>query len=140
MQNWAGNKIFCKSWSWKWSFRLACKLYYLQFGFQKYRSCHSQMYFRLQHGCFLVKFPKFQRTPFSTEHFRWLLLEISHDPSLYCIWERWMASFRGTYWLSCACFILLGVFRFFLFLSFFLIFCCEFYFFLVLRKICQYLK
>ena len=29
---------------------------------------------RLQHSCFLVKFSKFLRTPFLTEHLRWLLL------------------------------------------------------------------
>ena len=33
--------------------------------------------------------------------------------------ERWMVSFRGTYWLSSIYFILLRVFRFFLFLSLF---------------------
>ena len=64
-------------------------------------------------------FAKFLRTPIFTEHIRWLLLEISHKLSLYCIWERWMVSFRGTYWLSSTYFILLRVFRFFLFLSFF---------------------
>ena len=62
------------------------------------------------------------RTPFFTEHMWWLLLEISHELSLYCIWEQWMVSFRGTYGPSSAYFILLRVFRFFLFLSFFLIF------------------
>ena len=30
---------------------------------------------RLQHRCFPVKFAKFLRTPFSTEHIRWLLLD-----------------------------------------------------------------
>ena len=30
---------------------------------------------RLQHGDFPVKFAKFLRTPFCTEHFRWLLLQ-----------------------------------------------------------------
>ena len=30
---------------------------------------------RLQHTCFPVKFAKLLRTPFFTEHFRWLLLE-----------------------------------------------------------------
>ena len=64
-------------------------------------------------------FAKFLRTPIFTEHIRWLLLEISHKLSLYCKWERWMVSFRGTYWLSSTYFILLRVFRFFLFLSFF---------------------
>ena len=30
---------------------------------------------RLQYRCFPVKFAKFLRTPFSTEHIRWLLLD-----------------------------------------------------------------
>ena len=30
------NKIFCKSWNWKWSFRLVYKLHYLHFRFHKY--------------------------------------------------------------------------------------------------------
>ena len=77
---------------------------------------------RLQHRFFPVKFAKFLRTPFLTEHVRWLLLEISHELSLYCIWEQWMVSFRGTYWLCSVYFILLHVFCFFLFLSFLLIF------------------
>ena len=158
LQSWAGKKIFCKSQKWKWSFQLICKLHYLQFGFQKYRSSRSQMYFRigvlknfamftgkylclslffiniqawkpatllkkrLRHRCFPVKFARFLRTPFFTEHLQWLLQEISHEFSLYCIWEQWMVSFRGTYLLSSAYFILLGVSRFFLFLSFFLFF------------------
>ena len=74
---------------------------------------------RLRHRCFPVKFARFLRTPFFTEHLQWLLQEISHEFSLYCIWEQWMVSFRGTYLLSSAYFILLGVSRFFLFLSFF---------------------
>ena len=77
---------------------------------------------RLQHRFFPVKFPKFLRTPFFTEHVRWLLLKISHELSLYCIWEQWIVSFRGTYGPSSAYFILLRMFLFFLFLSFFLIF------------------
>ena len=77
---------------------------------------------RLQHRFFPVKFAKILRTPFFTEHVRWLLLEISHELSLYCIWEQWMVSFRGTYWLTSVYFILLHAFRFFLFLSFSLIF------------------
>ena len=65
-----------------------------------------------------------QKSIFFTEHFQWLLLEISYELSLYCIWEWWIVSLRGTYWLSSANFILFRVFRFFLFLSFFLIFLC----------------
>ena len=140
-------KIFCKSYDWKWSFRLVCKLNYLQFGLQKYRSSHSQMYFRIgalkdfamfteKHLCWSlylitvqawmpvtllrrdsVKFAKFLRTPIFTEHIQWLLLEKSHELSLYCIWEQWMVYFvviKYTIYL-----ILLRVFRFFLFLFFF---------------------
>ena len=81
---------------------------------------------RLQHRCFPVKFAKLLRTPFFTEHIRWLLLEIYNELSLYCIWERWMVLFLGTYWLSSACFILLHVFCFFLFLSFFSYFFVDF--------------
>ena len=75
------------------SFRLVCKLHYLQFGFQIYRSSRSQMFFgtgalknfamleflsnkvaglqacnfikkRLQHRCFSVKFAKSLRASF----------------------------------------------------------------------------
>ena len=77
---------------------------------------------RLQHRCFPVKFAKFLKTLFFTDNIGWLLLEISHELSLYCIWEQWMVSFRGMHWLSSACLILLRVFRFFLFFSFLLIF------------------
>ena len=76
---------------------------------------------RLQHRFFPVKFAKFLRTPFFTEHVRWLLLEISHELSFYSIWEQWMMSFRGTCGPSNAYFILFCLFRFFLFLSFSLI-------------------
>ena len=65
------------------------------------------------------KFAKFLRTPIFTERIRWLLLEISYELSLYCIWEQWMVLFRGTCWLPSVYFILLRVFRFFLFLFFF---------------------
>ena len=33
---------------------------------------------RLWHRCFSVNFAKFLRTPFLTEHLRWLLLDIGH--------------------------------------------------------------
>ena len=65
------------------------------------------------------KFAKFLRTSIFTERIRWLLLEISYELSLYCIWEQWMVLFRGTCWLPSVYFILLRVFRFFLFLFFF---------------------
>ena len=32
---------------------------------------------RLQYRCFPVKFAKFLRTPFSTEHLQWLLLKLN---------------------------------------------------------------
>ena len=35
----------------------------------------------LQHSCFPVKFAKFLRAPFSTEHIRWLLLYLSNPPT-----------------------------------------------------------
>ena len=66
---------------------------------------------------------------FFIEHFRRLLAasgNILWTLSLYCIWQWWIVSLRGTYWLSSANFILLRVFRFFLF-SFFL---CGFYYLL----------
>ena len=34
---------------------------------------------RLQHRCFPIKFTNFLRTPFFTEHFRWLLLKIMNS-------------------------------------------------------------
>ena len=86
---------------------------------------------RLQHSFFRVKYETFLRTSFFTEHVRLLLLEISHEPSLYCIWEQWMGSFCGTNRSSSAFFILPRVFCFFLFLSFF--FFPRFYCFLILR-------
>ena len=50
----------------------------------------------------------------------WTLFpSLSLSPSLSSIWEWWMVSFRGTYWLPSACFLLFRVFRFFLFLSLF---------------------
>ena len=45
---------------------------------------------------------------------------VSHVFSFYCIWKRWMVSFRGIYWRLITYFILLRMFRFFLF--FFLVF------------------
>ena len=36
---------------------------------------------RLWHRCFPVNFEKFLRTPFFTEHLRWLLLEITRSKS-----------------------------------------------------------
>ena len=77
---------------------------------------------RLQHTFFPVKFAKFLRTPFFTEHVLWLLLEISPELSLYYIWEQWMVSCRGAYRPSSAYFILLRVVRLFLFFLFFLFF------------------
>ena len=69
---------------------------------------------------------KIFKSIFFKEHFRWLLLQIFYELSLYCIWEWWIVSLRGLYWLSNAYFILLRVFCFFLFLSFFLIFFVDF--------------
>ena len=59
-----------------------------------------QLYYkRLQHKCSPVKFVKFLKTPFFTEHFRWLLLEnlfrLSRERRLHItgeiyavIWQR----------------------------------------------------
>ena len=138
------------------SFRLLCQLHYLQFGFQIYRSIPLQMLFQIgslknfatleflsnkvtglqafnfvkkiiQHKCFSVKFVKSLRAYSFTEHFRWLLLEISCELCLYCIWKWWIVPLHGTYWHSSAFFIFLSVFRFFLLLSFFLSFCGFYY-------------
>ena len=38
---------------------------------------------RLQQRCFSVKFAKFLRTPFFTEHLRWLLLEIERHFTIF---------------------------------------------------------
>ena len=86
---------------------------------------------RPQHRYFPAKFTKFLRTPFFTEYIRQVLLEISHELSLYCIWEQWMVSFRGTYWLPNVYFILLRVVSF-LSISFFF---SNFFWY-----VCQYLK
>ena len=103
--------------------------------FNKYAGLKACNFFKkiLQHKFFSVKFAKFLRTPFFKEHVQWLLLEISHELFLYCIWEQWMVSFCGMYGPSNASFILLHVSCFFLFLSFFLIFFRRFYCFLILR-------
>ena len=99
------------------------KTYVLESLFNKYAGLEACNFIKkiLHRRCFSVKFAKFLRIPF-TEHIRWLLLEISHELSLYGIWEQWMVSFSGTYWLPSVYIILLRVFRFFLFLSFFLFF------------------
>ena len=73
---------------------------------------------RLQHRCFPNICEIFKNTYFYRTHPVAASGNISLL-SLYWIWERWMVSFRGTYWLSSTYFILLRVFRFFLFLSFF---------------------
>ena len=93
-----------------------------------------QLFFKktLRGRCFLVKFAKFLRTPFFTEHIWWLLLEISYEVSLYCIWEQWTVSFRGTYWLTGAYFILLCVCVSFLFISFFFFFFPYFFLWILL--------
>ena len=73
---------------------------------------------RLQHKCFSVKIEKSLRVSFlqntSGDCFWKYLFN-----SLYCIWEWWIVSLRGMYWLSSSYLILLRAFSFFLFLSFF---------------------
>ena len=44
---------------------------------------------RLWPRCFPVNFAKFQRTPFVTEHFRWLLLSLRLRPSFSSCTNRW---------------------------------------------------
>ena len=74
---------------------------------------------RLQHRCFPVKL---LITSFFYKTHPVVASGIIPWTLFLFIWDGWMVPFRGTYWLSCACFILLRVFRFFLFLSFLLIF------------------
>ena len=96
------------------SFRLVCKLHYLQFGFQIYRSSRSQRFFgtgglknyamlefpsknvaglqacnfikkRLQHRCFSVKFAKFSSASFL------------QNTSGGCFWNYLMSSLNIAY-------------------------------------------
>ena len=133
-----------------------CKLHNLQFAFQIYRSSRSQIFFgagalkkfamleflfnkvaglqacnfikkTLQHWCFSVKFAKSLRASFLQNTYGgcfWkylmnsLFIAYGNDESCHC---------GGTYWLSSAYFILLRVFRSFLFLSFFSFFYSFYY-------------
>ena len=76
---------------------------------------------RLQHNFFSVKFAKFLRTPFFTQHAQWLLLEISHEFSLYCIWNNEWCHFvvrmgpPALISFYCLCLISFYFFLFFLF-------------------------
>ena len=109
------------------SFRLVCKLHYLQFGFQIYRSSRSQMFFgagafknfamldflfnkvagfqacnfikkRLQQRCFSVKFSKSLRVSFL------------QDTSGGCLWKYLMKSLFVAYENdeSCHCLVCIG--------------------------------
>ena len=82
---------------------------------------------RLQHKCFPVKFVEILGTPSFIEHILWLLQEISHELSLYCIWKQWMVLFCDRYWLPSIYFILLSMFPFF-FSSFFFVDTANFWF------------
>ena len=135
------------------SFRLVCKLHYLQFGFQIYRSSRSKMFFgtgalkkfamlefpfnkvcnfikkKLQHSCFSVKFAKS------------LVAFFLQNTSGGCFWKYLMSSLFIAYendeWRHCVvrtgspalisfyciCFV---SFYFFLFFLFF----CRFYYLL----------
>ena len=133
---------------------------YLQFGFQIYKSSCPEIFFgidgfenfvmleflfnkvaglqtsnliknRFQHRCFSVKFTKSLRTSFFTEHFRWLLLKISYELSLYCIWEWWIVllcvCIGSPALISFYCVFFVSFFYFFLFFNFyFLLFCVDF--------------
>ena len=77
---------------------------------------------RLQHRCFPVKFAKFLRTPFFTEHIRWLLLEISHELSPFIAfedneWCHFVVRIGSPAFTSffCVCFVSSYSFLFFLF-------------------------
>ena len=85
--------------------------------------CVGVLFYKIYRlGVLLWNWQIFMNTVF-TEHIRWLLLEISHELSLYCIWEQWMVSFRGTYWLPSVYFIFLRVFPFFFSCFFFFCVC-----------------
>ena len=78
---------------------------------------------RFQHRCFPVKLAKLLRTPFFTEHIQWLLLEISHELSLFIAfenneWCHFVVRIGSPAFIS----FFLRVFHFILFLSLFLAF------------------
>ena len=52
-------------------------------------TCRVLLKTRLQHRCFPVKFAKFLKTIFFTEHFRWLLLKVftKHFPGNQSLWK-----------------------------------------------------
>ena len=91
--------------------------------FNKYAGLKACNFFKkiLQHKFFSVKFAKFLRTPFFKEHVQWLLLEISHELFLYCIWEQWWCHFvvrmdpPTLLSFYCMCFVSFYFFLFFLF-------------------------
>ena len=126
------------------SFRKLWKLHYFQFGFQIYRSSRSRMFFgkgalknfamlefhfnkvaglqsctfiqkRLQHRCFNVKFAKFLRASFLSEHFWWLLLEMSlyHMRMMNCVIAWYVFALQPLFHFV-ACFISFYFFQFFL--------------------------
>ena len=59
--------------------------------------------------------PKIVIEVFSYIIYSLVFKKIPHVLSFYCIWKRWMVSFRGRYWLSITYLILLRVFCFVLF-------------------------
>ena len=77
----------------------------------------------LRHRYFPVELAKFLRTPFFTEHIQWLLLEISHELSLFIAfenneWCHFVVRIGSPAFIS----FFLRVFHFILFLSLFLVF------------------
>ena len=52
---------------------------------------------RLWHRCFLVNFTKFLRTPFFTEHLRWLLLKNDEYDYLQVCLYRWLPKVNAIY-------------------------------------------
>ena len=110
---------FCKPEEVRKYFVCFVKLQYLQFGFQIYRNSRLQMLF----GASAIK--NFTMLEFIFNKIAGLQ-EISHELSLYFIREIWIVSLGDTYWFSSAYYILLRVFRFLLFLSFFSYFSVDF--------------
>ena len=81
---------------------------------------------RLQRRCFSVKLGKSFRASFLQNTSCSCLWEYLFN-SLYCIWERWIMSLRGMYWLlfhviACVWFLSISFF--------FFLFFCEFYYLL----------
>ena len=73
---------------------------------------------RLWHMCFPVKFVKFLRTSFLTEHLQWLLLEVAainlHHHTLFYAWVTWKMNLKFISWKT-FCLMLLYRWYFYVF-------------------------